>query len=222
MSSTTVRHSHNICVESFHLLRGSGEIPAGGDLIVSDPEEYTRRCAEARSEIHIGGYWSGESFPEVTILYPAGEPDCTAVAVNCAHTWTEQLGIVVHIEEVEREAFDARLTEGDYDVAVDTFSFPSVDALAYLAPYAGLHGTNALHYVSKPYDLLIGVAEESNDLAARTAILHDAEALLLSETALSPVVFGGRSELLRESVTGVIHDANGCPIFTGAAAADET
>ena len=195
---------------------------AGGDLIVSDPEEYTRRCAEARSEIHIGGYWSGESFPEVTILYPSGEPACTAVAVNCAHTWTEQLGIVVHIEEVEREAFDERLTEGDYDVAVDTFSFPSVDALAYLAPYAGLHGTNALHYVSKPYDLLIGVAEASTDLAPRTAILHDAEALLLSETALSPVVFGGRSELLRESVTGVIHDANGCPIFTGAAAADET
>ena len=52
--------------------------------------------------------------------------------------------------------------------------------------------------------------------AFSAAMLHDAEALLLRDTALSPVVFGGRCFLLREDVTGVRHDVNGCPIFSAA------
>lgn len=189
---------------------------AGGSLFAFDAENYDWRRAEARSEIHIGGYWSGEGFPEVTILCPAEDEGCAAVARTAARIWTEQLGVVVHAEELEREEFDARLMAGDYDLAVDTFSFSSGDALAYLAPYAGSDGENALHYASKPYDLLIGVAEQSKDYAARAAMLHDAEALLLEDTALTPVAFGGRCALLRESVTGVSYDANGCPSFSGA------
>ncbi len=189
----------------------------GGDLLASDPEEYARRCAEARSEIHADGYWSGESFPEVTLLCPAGEGDCAAVARACERTWSKQLGVVVRVEEAERADFDARLAAGDYDLAVDSLAPAMGDALAWLAPYGGLDGANALHYVSKPYDLLLSVAETSRDLAARAAMLHDAEALLLEETALSPVVFGGRSELLRETVSGLRHNADGCPIFSSAA-----
>ncbi len=193
---------------------------AGGSLFAFDAENYAWRCAEARSELHAGGYWSVESFPEVTILCPAGDERCAAVALIGAHIWAEQLGVTVHIEELEREEFDARLLSGGYDLAVDTFAPRNGDALAYLAPYAGLDGANALHYVNKPYDLLIGVAEGSKDLAARAAMLHDAEALLLEETALTPVAFGSRCYLLRESVTGVTHDANGSPIFGGATAAE--
>ena len=189
---------------------------AGGVLTAADPEGYEERCAEARVEVHIGGYWSDESFPEVVCLYPAEDRSCADAAAACVRIWSEQLGVTVQLEGLEREAFDRRLADGDYDLAVDAFSARGTDAMSFLEPYAGLDGANALHYVSKPYDLLIGVADSSRDLAARAAMLHDAEALLLSDTALSPLVFGGRCCLLREDVTGVEHDANGCPIFSAA------
>lgn len=189
---------------------------AGGALIDVDPEGYAARCNEARVEIHIGGYWSEEGFPKVTCLYPVDDKDCADAAAACARIWAEQLGVTVQPEPLARETFDQRLADGDYDLAVDAFCARKGDAMPFLAPYAGLDGANALHYVSKPYDLLIGVAESSRDLAARAAMLHDAEALLLSDAALSPIVFGGRRFLLREGVTGVQHDANGCPIFNSA------
>ncbi|MCR5826309.1 MAG: peptide ABC transporter substrate-binding protein [Oscillospiraceae bacterium] len=192
----------------------------GGVLISADPETYAARCAEAQTELYTGGFWSEGAFPEVTCLYPAEHAACAAAARACAKLWAEQLGIVVHTEALAREAFDSRLAEGEYDLAVDAFSLQAGDAMAFLGPYAGLDGANALHYVSKPYDLLIGVADSSLDLAARVAMLHDAEALLLSETALSPLAFGARCCLVRESVTGVQHDACGCPLFNAAAAAD--
>ena len=37
------------------------------------------------------------------------------------------------------------------------------------------------------YDVLMGVARASENPVARTAFLHDAETMLLGETALSPV-----------------------------------
>ena len=189
---------------------------AGGALLGAGEESYEERCASARVEVLVGGFWEDEGFPEVTCLCPEGNPACIAAGLACVRVWAEQLGVNVHLETLERDEFNLRLAEGEYDLAVDAFAARQGDAMDFLAPYAGLDGLNALHYVSKPYDLLIGVAEGSRDLAARAAMLHDAEALLLGDTALSPLVFGGRCCLLRESVTGVLHDMNGCPIFGGA------
>ncbi len=188
---------------------------AGGTLLAVGAEGYDERCEEAHREIHIGAYWGDENFPEVRCLYPTESAGCAAAAAACARIWAERLHVTVIPVGMERETFDQCLAEGEYDLAVDSFAARQGDAMAFLAPYAGAEGDNALHYVSKPYDLLIGVAETSPDLAARAAMLHDAEALLLESTALSPLTFGGRCYLLRESVTGVIH-VDGCPIFNGA------
>ena len=117
-------------------------------------------------------------------------------------------------EGLPREEFDARIAAGEYDLAVDTAAVEYGDAMVFLAPFAGTDGSNALHYASTPYDLLIGVAASSRDPAARAAFLHDAEALLLGDTALSPLCFGGTLFLLREGLTGVQHDLRGNTCFS--------
>ena len=50
-------------------------------------------------------------------------------------------------------------------------------------------------------------------------MLHDAEVLLLGDTALSLFAFGGRCALCRETVTDVSYDTNGCPLFAAASLA---
>ena len=87
------------------------------------------------------------------------------------------------------------------------------DAMTCLAPFAGADADNVLHYASKPYDLLIGVAETAGDPAAESAFLHDAELLLLGDTALSPLCFGGTACLLREGLSGLRFNARGNVYF---------
>ena len=50
---------------------------------------------------------------------------------------------------------------------------------------------------------------------ARTAFLHDAETMLLGETALSPVYFDGTAHMLRDTLRGVYTDGFGNSYFAG-------
>ena len=185
----------------------------GGVLCAADEEGYPQRCIEAEGELRLGGYWGGTGFPEATCLYVA-EDGMRLTAMAAVGFWQEKLNVPVMAEGLTREEFDERVAAGAYDLAIDTITADYGDAMDYLAPFAGTDGSNALHYVSTPYDLLIGVAASSRDSAARAAFLHDAEALLLDETALSPLYFGGTTSLLRGGLTGVRHDLRGNAYFT--------
>ena len=188
-------------------------------LCAVDEENYAARCLEAENELRLGGYWGGVGFPEVGVIYPT-DSDLRGTAQAAVAAWNEKLHLHVRVEALEREEYDRRIAEGEYDIALGRITAPYNDAACYLAQYAGTDANNALHYVNKPYDLLIGVAETSHDLAARTAILHDAEALLLEDTALSPLTFGSSAYLLRETLTGVRCDARGVPRFTAVTQAE--
>lgn len=192
----------------------------GGDLLGADAEGYAGRCAEAANELRLSGYWEGAELPETTLIYPAGEPALARAVAEAAANWRDVLRLTVLTEALEREEFDARVAAGEYDLAADVFASSGSDAMAFLAPFAGQDAANALHYVSKPYDLLISVARTSRDTAARAAILHDAEELLLGDTALSPLYFGGSGCVFREGLQGVAHDLRGNAYFDAVRAKD--
>ena len=191
----------------------------GGEKLAVDAEGYSMRCLEAETELRGAGYWGGVGYPTVTCLYVAGD-EARAAASAAAGIWRERLNVAVTTEGVPREEFDRRIYAGEYDLAIDTLETAYGDAMDYLAPFAGTDGSNMLHYVNKPYDLLIGVAGSSRDPAARTAFLHDAEELLLGDTALSPLYFGGRSYVLNKDLTGVRHDLRGNAYFDAAVRID--
>lgn len=184
----------------------------GGTLLAVDAEGYSMRCIEAGNELRSGGYWGGEGFPSVTCLYVA-EDEVHAAVTAAALCWREQLNVSVVSEGVSREEFNARVDAGEYDLAIDVIDVSCGDAMTCLAPFAGADADNVLHYASKPYDLLIGVAETAGDPAAESAFLHDAELLLLGDTALSPLCFGGTACLLREGLSGLRFNARGNVYF---------
>ena len=190
-----------------------------GDLCAVDAEGYAARCLEADNELRLGGYWGGVGFPEVKCIYPV-DGDLRATAQSVTAGWNEKLRIHITAEALAREEYDRRIAEGEYDVALGRIAAPYNDAACYLAQFAGSDANNALHYVNKPFDLLIGVAETSRDPAARTAILHDAEALLLEDTALSPLTFGSAAYLLRDTLTGLQCDGRGVPYFSAVTQAE--
>ncbi len=192
---------------------------AGAALCDVDEEGYSMRCLAAEHELRNGGYWGGVGFPSVQCIYVAGEETRRAAAATTS-IWNERLKVAISTEGLTRAEFDRRIAAGEYDVAIDTLQARFGDALEFLAPFAGTDGSNVLHYVSKPFDLLIGVASGSRDPAARTAFLHDAEALLLDDTALSPLYFRAEAYRLRDGLTGLQHDQRGNLFFTGVSRAD--
>lgn len=186
----------------------------GGVLCATDAEGYSMRCLSAEGELRNGGYWGAVGFPTISCLYVAGD-EARLAAAAVAAMWHERLKVPVTTEGVPREEFDRRLLAGEYEVAVDTLAAPSGDAMEYLAPFAGTDGSNASHYVSTPFDLLIGVASTSRDPVARDAFLHDAETLLLEDTALSPLYFTAERYALREGIAGLHADPRGNLRFLG-------
>ena len=195
---------------------------AGGELCPTDGEGYAARSLDAETRLRNGGYWGGVGFPEIVCLYEAGDGGMRAIAVAVTALWQEKLHVAVTAEGVSREEMEQRMADGDYDLAIGTLRAEHGDAAEYLAPFAGTDGNNALHYVSKPFDLLIGVAETSGDPSARAAFLHDAEALLLGDTALSPVCFGAETYFLRDGLTGLRFDPRGNVYFNAVSRTEPT
>ena len=100
--------------------------------------------------------------------------------------------------------------------------------MEYLLPFRGTSESNVCGYRNDTFDLLVGVAESTGDLTARAAFLHDAEAMLLEDSAVSPLCFSGTAyllreglaDLLREGLTGVSHDCFGHSYFTAVSRAE--
>ena len=92
--------------------------------------------------------------------------------------------------------------------------------MEYLLPIRGTSESNVCGYRNDTFDLLVGVAESTGDLTARAAFLHDAEAMLLEDSAVSPLCFSGTAYLLREGLTGVSHDCFGHSYFTAVSRAE--
>ena len=83
------------------------------------------------------------------------------------------------------------------------------DAMSFLDRFASGSTDNSVRYSNHTYDMLMGVAEKSDNMAARTAFLHDAEAMLLESAPISPVLFGAAAHALRQynSLPTSYHDA---------------
>lgn len=187
---------------------------AGGTLCAVDEEGYSMRCLDAEGELRGGGYWGGVGFPNASCIYTEGDAAACAAALAASAQWREHLNITVNTESVPREEFERRVAEGEYELAIDTLSARYGDAMEFLAPFAGTDADNALHYVSTPFELLLGVAAASRESAARAAFLHDAESLLLGDAALSPLCFGAEAYRLRDGLSGIRHDLRGNACFT--------
>ena len=183
----------------------------GGELCAADVESYAARCEKAVEEKRLAANYS--LLGGLAFIYPAGEEN-RALAASLCGMWKRVLGMEVTPVELDGEEFSRRLTSGEYDLALTTLTARCDDAMEYLAPFRGTAENNVSGYRNETFDLLIGVAETTGDLTARAAFLHDAEAMLIEDAALSPLCFCGTAYALREGYKGVYHDCFGHSYFT--------
>lgn len=172
------------------------------------------RQAEAKEELSYAGYYSTSMFPPVELLYVTGtEKDAVASALQSM--WSTTLGVNVMLRGVTQAEYNARMEAGNYELALQKVTALYDDAMGFLDRWCSEDEQNLIGYENGTYDVLMGVARASEDPVARTAFLHDAETMLLGETALSPVYFDGTAHMLRDTLRGVYTDGFGNSYFAG-------
>ncbi len=117
------------------------------------------------------------------------------------------------------DVLDTKVKSGDYEVALVDFSMISPEAFAVLAQFAhGFTGNecdvendwaitaHVSGFNSEAYNAAIEAAFAEKDHAKRTALLHDAEKLLLDEMPIIPLLFNKSFYMYSSELDDISHD----------------
>ena len=96
-----------------------------------------------------------------------------------------------------------------------TFRAPTLDDLTANTnqPSYTLRG-NRMNYVSAAFDEKMAAAYAEKDVAARSALLHEAEQILLADMPVIPLLFNQRAYLSNSEISGLSVDRYGFVSFT--------
>ena len=183
----------------------------GGDLVGESGTE--EALAEANALLGESGYGSS-AVPR--FVYEDTEENA-ALADALWKAWMK--GLKVRLERVPLSADELReaLSAGDYDIALTDIRGNALDAESFLDLWRGDSPENAAGYENGAYDTLLKVIRSASDEKARQGCLHDAEALLLDDCPVAPLLFTASAWEAREGLVGILRDGRGFFSFASAA-----
>lgn len=149
--------------------------------------------AKAKELLTAAGYPDGKGFPTITLKYN-NNTGHQNIAVAIQAMWKQNLGINVQLANEEWAVFQTSRINGDYEIARHGWIADYNDPMTFLDMWVsgtgtGVWGNNDAHYSNPAYDKLIADAKVETDLAKRTQMLHDAEALLMKDVPIIPIYF---------------------------------
>ena len=183
----------------------------GGDLVGESGTE--EALAEANALLGESGYGSS-AVPR--FVYEDTEENA-ALADALWKAWMK--GLKVRLERVPLSADELReaLSAGDYDIALTDIRGNALDAESFLDLWRGDSPENVAGYENGAYDTLLKVIRSASDEKARQGCLHDAEALLLDDCPVAPLLFTASAWEARDGLVGILLDGRGFFSFTSAA-----
>ena len=183
----------------------------GGDLLGESGTE--EALTQARTLLEESSYASA-SVPRFVYEDTA---ENALLADALWRTWMKALR--VRLERIPLSADELRetLAAGDYDLALTDLRGEARDAESFLAPWRGDSSGNLVGYENGAYDTLLKVIRSASDEKARQGCLHDAEALLLDDCPVAPLLFTASAWEARDGLVGILRDGRGFFSFAGAA-----
>lgn len=124
--------------------------------------------------------------PTLTLIYPEGM-ELKQTAARLAQYWQQQLGAVINIEAVAKNQLSARLSAGNYQLALCPLTADDGNAVTALRAFTGDEGDRAFGFAVDGLVALTGATgSPSKDQ------LRKAERLLLSDPHVIPIAVSGR------------------------------
>lgn len=188
--------------------------------------EYEADRSYAQALLANAGYPGGSGFPEIEYIYVEHSALDGQLAVILQSMWRESLGISVKPRAVSESEYAAALvftppeeegesegedggTEGEtlpvpaFQIAAQVFSPACSDAEVLLRQWHSGRVENVTGYANDAFDILLDSAKAAVSPEARDAYLHDAEAILLEDSPVIPVLCLGGSYRLADGLTGM-------------------
>jgi oligopeptide transport system substrate-binding protein len=159
-----------------------------------DVETARRLLAEA-------GYPGGQGLP-VLPLQVLNDSTSPRIAEALQAMWQRDLGVRVAIETYEQKTWLQNQQTMTHTFGLLRWTADFVDPLTFLGLFTSKNPNNWTGWSNPDYDRLIAEAAVAVDPAARLEIFQRAEKLLLDETPVAPVVFGGKTYLAHPAVVG--------------------
>lgn len=165
---------------------------------------------EARKLLADAGYPDGKGFPDVLLLFRAGN-DWSLLAENLQQQWKRELGISVEIQVREQKAF-FREIDGEKPppahLARWIADFP--DPENFMSLFKANSGNNTLKFASDEYDELVENAVRTDDDNERMRMYSEAQRILvIDEAAMIPIYTAAQNVLRREGLTNLEFNAMG-------------
>ena len=183
----------------------------GGDLLGESGTE--EALTEARSLLEESSYAS-TAVPR--FVYEDTEENA-ALADALWKAWMKGLKVRLELVPLSADELREALRTGDYDIALMDLRGNALDAESFLDLWRGDSPENAAGYENGAYDTLLKVIRSASDEKARQGCLHDAEALLLDDCPVAPLLFTASAWEARDGLVGILRDGRGFFSFTSAA-----
>ncbi len=156
----------------------------------------------ARKLLADAGYAGGTGFPPVTMIYDTNDNNrryCEAVQ----NMWKTNLGIDVHLQNMDGKSWLASMISLDYDLARSMWSADYPDPSNFLEMFYSSSGNNRTGYSEHEYENAVRRAAMTPDPAERNALFDDAERRLMAAAPISPVYYRTRPYLKSPRLEGI-------------------
>jgi len=140
----------------------------------------------AKQLLAEAGYPDGQGFPEFAILYNTSEAH-REIAETIGDMWKRDLGIEVTFLNMDWKAYLEAVDNKNYDMCRAGWVADLLDPKIFLELWTKGHSMNRTGWHTEKYNDLIARSSREPDLAARLALLVQAEQELMAEMPVMPL-----------------------------------
>ena len=181
-------------------------------------DDHAGNLAKAKELLKEAGYENGVGLPEM--VYSTNDASYhKKIAEYLQQAWGE-LGLKVEVNIVEWKSFTPQRRSGNYQIARDGWVMDYNDPSNILELALTGNGNNNAKYSNPEFDALMEKAATEKDPQTRFGYFHQAEDLMMKDTAMVPLLYYNDFYLQSDKITGSWHSPDGFWHFEYADIAD--
>ena len=192
---------------------GSDFRKTAGEVVNADiTTDYAANVAKAKELLATAGFPDGKGFPklEFSVNENTGHQ---AVAEAIMQMWKENLGIETEVSTMDWATFQQYRKTSDCQIARQGWLGDYTDPSTFFDLFVSTAGTNDGHYNNPEYDALVIGARTEQDSAKRMDMYHQAEAIIMTDMPIIPIVFYADDVLSQTDFTGFGVTGTGLKMF---------
>ena len=160
----------------------------------SPPDGLNYDPAAARRLLADAGFPGGQGFPTFQYMFNAAAGGSAKthqkIGVELQEMWRQELGIQAELRQVENKIMYAAQSALDFDTSRSSWVGDYADPNTFLDLFLSTSGNNRTGWKNAQYDDLLGRANAQLQGPARSALLQQAEALLVQDAVpIIPLFF---------------------------------